>query len=174
MTLPSSYEGQSCSLARTLEIIGERWTLLIIRDAMLGVRRFGDFVTHLGIPRAVLTSRLKTLVAQGVLERVPGQSGHDEYALSDKGTKLLPVVRSLMAWGDEFYSPAGPRRIFSHAADGGTLDAEGRCDVCGATVDLRDTLISPGPGCESLRDDGEAPPAYTLPRRLLEPVGGGR
>jgi DNA-binding HxlR family transcriptional regulator len=172
MTLPSTYEGQSCSLARTLEIIGERWTLLIVRDAMFGVRRFGDFAKHLGVPRAVLTNRLRTLVAEDVLERIPGRSGHDEYVLSDKGTKLLPVLRSLMAWGDEFYSPAGPRRVFTHAADGGALDAKGRCESCGETVEPRDTMISPGPGCDASAD--HLAPAYQLPRRLLEPVGAGR
>src|ERR1700684_1298963 len=108
MALPSDYSRQACSMARSLEIVGERWTLLILRDAFYGVRRFGDFVAHLDIPRAVLTARLRALIKEGVLERVPAESGRDEYKLTDKGTKLWPVVRDLMAWGDEFYAPAGP------------------------------------------------------------------
>ena len=96
MALPNDYAGQACSLARSLEIIGERWTLLIVRDAFWGVRRFADFIDHLGIPRAVLASRLKTLVAAGVLTRVAGER-HLEYELTDKGTKLWPIVRDLMA-----------------------------------------------------------------------------
>jgi DNA-binding HxlR family transcriptional regulator len=71
MALPNDYAGQACSLARTLEVVGERWTLLIVRDAFYGVRRFGDFAAHLGIPRAVLAERLKSLTAAGVLARVP-------------------------------------------------------------------------------------------------------
>ena len=172
MTLPSNYEGQSCSLARTLEVIGERWTLLIVRDALYGVRRFGDFADHLRVPRAVLTNRLRRLVAEGVLQRVPGPSGHDEYAVTDKGAKLLPVVRSLMAWGDEFYSPAGPRRVFTHEADGGALDGEGHCRTCGEVVCPGDTVISPGPGCVPAGPCGnKVREAIDQPRRLLEPLG---
>ena len=72
MALPNDYAGQACSLARALEIVGERWTLLIVRDAFFGVRRFGDFAAHLRIPRAVLAERLKSLTAAGVLTRGTG------------------------------------------------------------------------------------------------------
>jgi DNA-binding HxlR family transcriptional regulator len=99
VALPNDYAGQACSLARSLEIIGERWTLLIVRDAFWGVRRFGDFVDHLGIPRAVLTSRLKTLTAAGVMRRVAGER-HLEYELTAKGTALWPAILSLMSWGE--------------------------------------------------------------------------
>src|SRR5881409_104343 len=95
--LGKDYEGQDCSLARALEVVGERWTLLIVRDAFFGVRRFGDFAAQLGIPRAVLTSRLKALVREGVLVRE-----NAEYRLTDKGVALWPVVRALMGWGDAF------------------------------------------------------------------------
>ncbi len=119
MPLPNDYASQSCSVARSLEIVGERWTMLIVRDAFYGVRRFGDFVTHLDIPRAVLAARLKNLVAEGVMVREPGAGGHDEYALTEKGRRLWPVMRELMAWGDQYYAPRGPRRVLTHAADGG-------------------------------------------------------
>src|SRR6202453_2192753 len=97
MPLPSDYSAQTCSVARSLEVLGERWTLLIVRDAFFGVRRFGDFVTHLEIPRAVLTSRLAALVEAGVLAPEPRPHGHDEYALNGQGRDLWPVVRSLLA-----------------------------------------------------------------------------
>ena len=105
-----------------------------MRDAFFGVRRFGDFVAHLDIPRAVLAARLKALVAEGVLARAPGGSGRDEYELTEKGTKLWPIVRDLMAWGDEFYAPAGALRILRHAADDGVLDRQGAARACGETV----------------------------------------
>ena len=101
MALPNDYTGQACSLARSLEITGERWTLLIIRDAFWGVRRFDDFINHLHIPRAVLASRLKTLTAAGVMTRVAGER-HLEYELTGKGTALWPVILSLMSWGDDY------------------------------------------------------------------------
>ena len=112
---------QAFSLARSLEIIGERWTLLIVRDAFWRVRRFADFIDHLRMPRAVLATRLKTLIAVGVMTRVAGER-HLEYELTDKGTALWPVVLSLMSWGDDFCAPSGPRRLFRHAADGGQVD----------------------------------------------------
>jgi DNA-binding HxlR family transcriptional regulator len=171
MPLPHDYDGQACSLARSLEIVGERWTLLIVRDAFYGVRRFGDFVSHLEIPRAVLTSRLRALVSEGVMTRVPGPGGHDEYELTDKGTRLWPAVRELMAWGDEFYSPRGPRRVLRHITDGGALDTHGTCESCGATVEAGDTIIEPGPGFErDGRRDDPVSSTFANPRRLLEPL----
>ena len=170
MALPNDYAGQACSLARSLEIIGERWTLLIVRDAFWGVRRFADFIDHLGIPRAVLASRLKTLVAAGVLTRVAGER-HLEYELTDKGAALWPVVLSLMGWGDDFCAPGGPRRLFRHAADGGQVDHGGRCDACDRPVPAADTIVTPGPGLEAAEaDDSWVTAALTRPHRLLEPL----
>jgi DNA-binding HxlR family transcriptional regulator len=171
MPLPSDYSDQTCSVARSLEVLGERWTLLIVRDAFFGVRRFGDFVARLDIPRAVLASRLKALVAEGVLVRTPGESGRDEYELTDKGTKLWPIVRDLMAWGDEFYAPAGALRTLRHDADGGVLDRHGRCAACGATVPVAETTMEPGPGFgQTGRRQDAVSEAIARPRRLLEPV----
>jgi DNA-binding HxlR family transcriptional regulator len=173
MALPNDYDRQSCSLARSLEIIGERWTLLIVRDAFYGVRRFGDFAVHLDIPRAVLASRLKALVAEDVLAKVPGPAGHDEYALTDKGVKLWPVLRSLMSWGDEFYAPDGPRRVLSHAADGGRISPDGRCETCGIEVAAADTVIAPGPGFDWRNRRTDAVSAVLgSERRLLAPMRG--
>jgi DNA-binding HxlR family transcriptional regulator len=171
MPLPSDYSAQTCSVARSLEVLGERWTLLIVRDAFFGVRRFGDFIAHLDIPRAVLTARLNALVDEGVLARVPGESGRDEYELTDKGTKLWPIVRDLMAWGDEFYAPDGPLRILRHDADGGVLDRQGICASCGKTVAVAEITIEPGPGfgLAGRREDAVSE-AIARPRRLLESV----
>jgi DNA-binding HxlR family transcriptional regulator len=170
MALPNDYAGQACSLARALEITGERWTLLIVRDAFWGVRRFADFAGHLQIPRAVLASRLKALTAAGVLARVAGER-HVEYELTGKGAALWPVVLSLMSWGDDFYAPRGPRRLYRHAADGGQVDRSGRCDACGLPVPPADTIIEPGPGLEqSPDDDSWVTAALTRPHRLLEPL----
>jgi DNA-binding HxlR family transcriptional regulator len=171
MALPSTYTDRNCSLARALEVVGERWTLLIVRDAFYGVRKFGDFVTQLGIPRAVLTSRLKLLVREGVLARDDDGSGTVEYRLTGKGVELWPIVRAMMAWGDEFYSPGGVKRSLRHDEDGGLLDHEGRCETCGGLVPVPQTRIEPGPGFTPSSADLD--PVSTLlnkPRRLLEPL----
>ncbi|GAA4557172.1 winged helix-turn-helix transcriptional regulator [Planotetraspora kaengkrachanensis] len=175
MTLPSTYADRNCSLARSLEIVGERWTLLIVRDAFFGVRRFGDFVTQLKIPRAVLTSRLKSLVQEGVLVRDDGATGGVEYRLTAKGEGLWPVVRALMHWGDTFYSPSGVKRAARHDQDGGLLDHEGRCGDCGLVIPVPEIRIEPGPGFDST-DPGHDPvsDAINTPRRLLEPITASR
>jgi DNA-binding HxlR family transcriptional regulator len=150
MALPSDYSEQTCSVARSLEVLGERWTLLIVRDAFFGVRRFGDFVARLDIPRAVLATRLKALVAEGVLTRAPGESGRDEYELTEKGTTL---------------------RILRHDADAGVLDRHGRCASCAAIVPVAETTIEPGPGFgHAGRREDAVSRAIGAPRRLLEPV----
>lgn len=167
MALPSTYADRNCSLARALEIVGERWTLLIVRDAFFGIRRFGDFATQLGIPRAVLTNRLKFLVSEGVLEHTDA----GDYQLSAKGLQLWPILRTMMAWGDEHYSPNGARRAFRHDLDGGLLDADNRCATCGGIVGIPDTLVEPGPGYERGNDNPDAVSALlNTPRRLLEPL----
>jgi len=171
MTLPSTYADRNCSLARALEVVGERWTLLIVRDAFFGVRRFGDFASQLKIPRAVLANRLKSLVQEGVLIRDDDAAGGVEYRLSAKGIGLWPVVRALMNWGDAFYSPSGVKRVARHDQDGGLLDHEGHCQNCGLVVPVPDIRIEPGPGFD-LTGSGNDPvsSAISTPRRLLEPV----
>jgi DNA-binding HxlR family transcriptional regulator len=173
MALPHDYTGQACSLSRTLEIVGERWTLLIVRDAFYGVRRFSDFVAHLKLPRAVLTDRLNSLTAAGVLRRVPTFGRREEYQLTDKGLTLWPVVRSLTTWGDEHYAKTGPRRIFMHATDDGPLDVFGCCTRCGCSVAVQDTLVVPGPGlAPPTEDDDLITRALVGPHRLLHPMRG--
>src|SRR5215207_10126911 len=111
-----SFGDMACSVARTLDVVGERWTLLILRDAFNGVRRFEDFQQSLGIARNILTDRLQTLAAQGVLERRRYQEHPErfEYRLTDKGRDLFPVLVALLHWGDAWYAPDGPPRVLLH------------------------------------------------------------
>ena len=171
MALPRDYADQACSLARTLEIIGERWTLLIVRDAFYGVRRFSDFLAHLKIPKAVLTDRLNVLVSAEVLQRVPAPSGHDEYALVDKGVRLWPAVRCLVGWGDEYYAPAGPLRLFVHSKCGREVDDRGACRGCDTLVDAADLIVAPGPGLPPAdANDDPVTVALARPHHMLEPI----
>ena len=172
MPLGTDYPGQSCSLARTLEIVGERWTLLILRDLFFGVRRFTDLQRHLDIPRAVLTARLNTLVDAGLVERRPYRAGRDELVLTSLGEELWPSVHALMQWGERHRSPAGPRRVFSHTVCGTDLTAAGQCPACDLLPPPTELVMRPGPGMTApLRDD-----AVTLalrePHRLLQPLQG--
>ena len=145
MPLPRDYERQSCALARALEVVGERWTLLIVRDLFLGVRRFGELQTHLDIPRAVLSGRLATLVDQGLVERRPYAPGRDDYVLTERGRELWPVVHQLMQWGERHLVADGPVRLFAHAACGTDLTGDGTCPACGIEPPPEDVETRPGP-----------------------------
>ncbi len=165
------YAGQTCSLSRALEIVGERWSLLIVRDAFLGVRRFGDFAAHLGLPRAVLADRLKTLTDAGVLAGT--DDGTPGYVITEKGILLWPAVAALTTWGEEFYAPGGRRSILTHEADGGLIDQAGRCADCQHLVGVRDTVLRPGPGLKTPGPDADPVSiALMAPHRLLQPLLG--
>ncbi|MBD0420735.1 helix-turn-helix transcriptional regulator [Streptomyces sp. TRM S81-3] len=170
MALGKDYAAQECSIARALEVVGERWTLLVVRDALYGVRRYNDFLVHLGIPRAVLASRLQTLTAEGILEKRRYQQSppRDEYVVTDRGVALWPTLRALGLWGREHYGGA-PLRIFRHAVCGTELGAYGECPACGTAVPLGDVEMLPGPG---LDPDPADPVSRALlrPKRLLTPV----
>jgi DNA-binding HxlR family transcriptional regulator len=170
MALPREYLGQDCSLARALEIVGERWTLLIVRDAFYGVRRFSDFRDHLDIPRAVLTERLNLLVANGILERGAAASGRDEYALTHKGERLWPAVWSLMSWGNEFYLGGRPGRAFTHNGCGGQLGADGTCAACHTMPVPGELTMHPRSGKSARRKADPVSQALTQPRPLLVPI----
>ncbi|WP_433354102.1 winged helix-turn-helix transcriptional regulator [Microtetraspora malaysiensis] len=171
MGLGKNYEGQDCSLARSLELLGERWTLLIVRDALYGVRRYGDFLAHLDIPRAVLSQRLSALVDAGVMERRRYQESppREEYVLTGKGRELWPPVLALAQWGERHMSAAGPRRVFRHVPCGAPIGAGATCSVCGAHVPAEEVEIWPGPGADLTRED---PVSVALrgPHRMLEPL----
>jgi len=147
--LKRTYDDQVCSIASTLEVVGERWSLLVLRDVFLGVSRFDDLQRDLGIARNVLRDRLNLLVGEDVLERVRYQERPErfEYRLTDKGRDLWPVLHALMSWGDRHVSGAGNEpTIVEHRECGGRLDGRGRCERCGALVDARDVVAKPGPG----------------------------
>jgi DNA-binding HxlR family transcriptional regulator len=150
--LQRAYPNQVCSIARALEVVGERWTPLILRDAVLGVERFEDFQRSLGIASNVLTNRLKLLCEEDVLERVPDpqRPGRPKYVLTDKGRELAPALLALMKWGDRHYpAPGGPPRLTLHTGCGGTVGADLRCDRCGDQVALGRLDLPPGPGAVS-------------------------
>jgi DNA-binding HxlR family transcriptional regulator len=146
--LRRDYDTQTCSIARALEVVGERWSLLVVRDVLLGIRRFDDLVGHLGITRSVLTARLERLLAEGVLERRRYQDRPErfEYRLTDKGLELWPVLMHLMQWGDEHYAPpGGPPRLVTHRDCGGGPDDRLTCDRCGAALGPADVTARPNP-----------------------------
>ncbi|ETK32702.1 winged helix-turn-helix transcriptional regulator [Microbispora sp. ATCC PTA-5024] len=172
MALGKDYEGQDCSLARALELVGERWTLLVIRDAFYGVRRYSDFVAHLDIPRAVLADRLAALTAAGVLERRRYQQSppRDEYVLTQMGRDLWPAVHALSRWGGRYLSPDGPSKLYTHALCGSPLDQAGTCPECGGPVPPEDVEARPVRPTACDRRDDPVTRLLEGPRRLLRPL----
>jgi DNA-binding HxlR family transcriptional regulator len=148
--LKRDYEGQNCSIARTLEVVGERWSLLIIRDAFRGLRRFDQFEESLGIATNVLSSRLESLVEAGILERVRYQQRPDryEYLLTEMGRGLRVALLAIMDWGDRHLAPAGPPVILNHDDCGGRLTAQLVCSDCGPLTAEAHLHSQPGPGRE--------------------------
>lgn len=165
--LGKDYDGQDCALARALEVLGERWTLLIIRDTFYGVQRFNDLQVHLDIPKAVLSDRLNGLVEDGILERVPDptHAGRHLYRLTAAGRDLWPAVHALLTWGSRHRAPN--RMIFAHATCGTRLDDRGYCSACELTPPPQDITIRPRR--RSRRDD-PVTLAMEAPRRLLDPI----
>jgi DNA-binding HxlR family transcriptional regulator len=159
--LPHTYSDQNCSIARTLEVVGERWTLLILRDAFLGVRRFDDFQVRLKISRNVLTGRLGNLVEVGIMRREPYQAkpARYDYVLTEKALDLWPTIVALAQWGAGHASPDGPPREFIHDECGTVLQAAARCPHCQQNVEARAAASKPGLGYK---------PNPTLPDELAE------
>lgn len=137
--LPNHYDTQDCSVARALEILGERWTLLIIRDALHGVTRYDDLHKRLGLPTSTLARRLAQLVDAGVLtqRRYEDRPPRDEYRLTERGWELAKVIASLREWGDRHLSPSGPPASYRHRGCGGTPVVEIHCDTCGQHLEPR-------------------------------------
>ncbi|MCM0677236.1 helix-turn-helix transcriptional regulator [Micromonospora phytophila] len=140
----------NCSIARTMDIVGSRSAMLIMREALLGTRRFDDFVHRVGVGEPAMATRLKDLVAAGLLERTPyrepGQRTRYEYRLTRKGRELLPVVTALRTWGDTWAADkTGPPVLASHRGCGRPVRAVLRCDG-GHDVDDGDTDLTAGPG----------------------------
>ena len=125
-----------CSIAASLAFVGDRWTLLILRDAFRGVRRFGDFLDGLGIARNILTDRLDKLVAHGIFDRVPYQERpvRHEYRLTAKGRDLSPALVALMRWGDRWAVDGQPATLLVHDACGAELEQLLHCPDCDVEV----------------------------------------
>jgi DNA-binding HxlR family transcriptional regulator len=149
--LPRTYDNQVCSIARTLEVIGDRWTMLVIRDAFLGLRRFEDFQKSLGVARNVLTDRLNRLVEEGILRRRLYQERPEryEYRLTRKGVDLWPVVMTTMKWGDRYLYPEGKPRLILHKECGGEIDQRLHCSKCGAELGPTDIYVEAGPAAQA-------------------------
>jgi DNA-binding HxlR family transcriptional regulator len=143
-----SFADMHCSVAQCLEVIGEWWSVLIVRDAFLGVSRFGDFQQRLGISRNILNQRLKRLVDAGILQKIP-YSDHPprhDYHLTAKGRDLWPVLTAIRQWGDKYEAPQGPPVQVIHKACGEIAQALWTCSVCGDPMGPQDVRIVSGPG----------------------------
>ena len=131
---------EQCSVARASVVLGDRWTLLILSDVFLGVRRFDDFQERLGVSRTTLTQRLKLLEAHDVLEKRPYQTNpvRHEYRLTEKGRDLYPVISTVLNWGDKYYSDAGgPPILRRHRSCGRDIQPVLACPECGEEIDPR-------------------------------------
>jgi DNA-binding HxlR family transcriptional regulator len=150
--LGNDYREQNCSIARALELVGERWTILVLRNVFLGVRRFDALQRELGVARNVLASRLDRLVGEEVLEKVPysERPPRYEYRLTDKGLDLWPVIVELLQWGDRYAAPNGPPIVIRHKGCGGALGERRICTRCGEPLGARDVRAEPGPGAAVL------------------------
>ena len=145
------YSSSNCSIARTLGVVGEKWTLLVLREAFYGVRRFDDFHAALGCARNLLSARLKTLVENGLLEKRAYRDDRgrrrDEYRLTDKGRDLMPAVVALMQWGDRWAADeAGPAVVLRHRDCGEPVSARLSCEAGHSSLGARDVHALPGPG----------------------------
>ncbi|HEU0249316.1 MAG TPA: helix-turn-helix domain-containing protein [Solirubrobacteraceae bacterium] len=146
--LKADYSQQNCSIARTLELVGERWTLLVLREVFLRVRRFDAMQRKLGIARNVLSARLERLVGEGILEKVPYSERplRHEYRLTDKGLDLWPIIIELLRWGDRYAAPNGPPIVIRHKDCEGELGDRRICTACGEKLSARDVRAEAGPG----------------------------
>ena len=135
----------NCSIARSLDIVGEWWTLLIVRDVFMGLHRFEEIRRDLGISKKVLTDRLNTLVERDVLKKVDGDHGHAEYRLTRKGIDLHDVIVAVKQWGDTWEAPDGAPLDLVHEC-GNVTRAHLVCDCCGGEVTAFNVTSQAGPG----------------------------
>ena len=162
--LGKTYDGEVCSIARALEVVGERWSLIIIRDALFaGSTRYTDFQRTLGIATNVLKDRLDGFVEAGIMRRhrYSEQPELYEYLLTDKGRDLAPALIALTQWGDRWAAPDGPPMLYSHSVCGAPVHHEVVCAACGRLEDSAAVRARPGPGM----------PAEHLARRRMLRAG---
>jgi DNA-binding HxlR family transcriptional regulator len=149
------YDSANCAIGAAVDIIGERPTFLVLREAFNGVRRFDDMQRRTGAPRQVLSNRLARLVAEGILRKVPyqeaGQRPRSEYRLTEKGIALFPVMAALLAWGDEYAAwAAGPAVELTHRDCGAPVQLELTCSAGHVLGSARDVTPVPGPGARKI------------------------
>jgi DNA-binding HxlR family transcriptional regulator len=144
------FEDQNCSIAGSLAVIGERWTLLVMREVLLGRRRFQDIRRNTGIATNILSDRLATLVEHGVLERrlYNEHPESHEYVPTAKGLDVHPVLVALLQWGDRHVAEAGPPRVFVHASCGHDADPRLVCAHCAEPIETGELRVRPGPGAD--------------------------
>jgi DNA-binding HxlR family transcriptional regulator len=142
------WDRSRCSVAGTLAVVGEKWSLLVLREAFLGVRRFADLQRILGVPRAVLTDRLATLVGEGILRRVPyqaeGERQRHEYRLTQKGIDLYPTLVALMQWGDRYLADGDAPVELEHQGCGSRVQLALVCEAGHQLAGARDVRPVPG------------------------------
>jgi DNA-binding HxlR family transcriptional regulator len=140
---------EACSVARTVAVIGDRWTLLILRDCFLGIRRFDDFQTRIGVTRPILADRLKKLVAEGILAKVAydDRPPRFEYRLTEEGRALHPVMMAIVHWGDTHrVTRKGRPLLHTHKTCGHDFDPVMTCSHCAAPLSAREVEVRVGPG----------------------------
>jgi DNA-binding HxlR family transcriptional regulator len=144
------WSAENCTIGRTLDLVGERWTFLVLREIFLGIRRFDDIRQRTAIPRQALTDRLAALVGRGLLRRVPyrepGARERHEYRLTEQGFDLYPILLALLHWGDRYLAdPAGPALVAVHRDCGEPIELVLRC-AAGHEARPREVISRPGPG----------------------------
>lgn len=149
----------NCTVGRSMAVLGERWTFVVLREVFNGVRRFDDIRRHSGIPRQVLSNRLALLVDQEILRRAPyrddGARERHEYRLTAKGFDLYPVLVAIADWGDRYLAdPGGPPVEVAHRDCGGVVHAELVCEHGHRVADLREVAPRPGPGAHQMGGSG--------------------
>ena len=143
------YQSENCSAARALELVGERWSLLILRNAAFaGHTRFSEFERGLGIAPNILASRLENFVVEGLMEVRPNaeHKGQHEYVLTEKGRDFVPALVALTSWGDRWAAPDGPPIVYEHDACGGEIEVQLRCRACNEVATPAAVEARPGPG----------------------------
>lgn len=150
-----THDTSNCSIARTLEIVGEKWTILILREASCGVTRFADFQKILGCPRNLLADRLRMLAEHGIFAlqayKEPGDRTRHEYVFTEKGGRLVPAIIGLLQWGDEYLAdPAGPAIHFDHRECSHHVHVQMVCDAGHLVHSVDEMKVTPGPGLRLL------------------------
>jgi DNA-binding HxlR family transcriptional regulator len=152
--LDLSHRLQADSVGRALSLVGDRWTIMILRETFFGVRRYGQFARNLNIPRPTLSLRLRKLVDSGLLDRVlySTEPERHEYRLTQAGRDLFPAVIALMRWGDTYFAgPEGPPIVLHHETCGNATHPHVTCDVCGEEINTANVRPERGPGFKTER-----------------------